>query len=115
MTSSANIEGIESQPGNEKGAEPFWPRQAFYDMLACMVVFAIMLGLVCYGFGHSIDGVETPPVTSNMTTGQKPACTVKGRTLTLPPIAIRRTIRVARNGTSCFSSNSSSISPAIKS
>jgi ubiquinol-cytochrome c reductase cytochrome b subunit len=65
VTSAANTEGLVTQPENEDGAESFWPRQAFYDMLACVVVFSIMLGLVCYGFGHSIDkpeGVEDPGV-----------------------------------------------------
>jgi ubiquinol-cytochrome c reductase cytochrome b subunit len=33
----------------------FWPDQAFKDMVASMFVFAIMLGLVIYGFGHKID------------------------------------------------------------
>jgi ubiquinol-cytochrome c reductase cytochrome b subunit len=63
VTSAANSEGLVTKPENEHGAEQFWPRQAFYDMLACMAVFAVMLGLVCYGFGHTIDkpkGVEDP-------------------------------------------------------
>src|SRR5712691_11807754 len=33
----------------------FWPDQAFKDMVASMVIFAVMLGLVIYGFGHKID------------------------------------------------------------
>jgi ubiquinol-cytochrome c reductase cytochrome b subunit len=33
----------------------FWPEQAFKDMVASMIIFAIMLGLVIYGFGHKID------------------------------------------------------------
>lgn len=33
----------------------FWPEQAFKDMAASMIIFAIMLGLVIYGFGHKID------------------------------------------------------------
>jgi ubiquinol-cytochrome c reductase cytochrome b subunit len=33
----------------------FWPDQAFKDMVASMVIFAIMLGLVIYGFGHRLD------------------------------------------------------------
>jgi ubiquinol-cytochrome c reductase cytochrome b subunit len=32
----------------------FWPDQAFKDMVASMVIFAVMLGLVIYGFGHKI-------------------------------------------------------------
>src|ERR1043166_7456842 len=59
VTSNANIDGLVTNPGNEyaPGSEEFWPRQAFYDMFACMVVFAIMLSLVLYGFGHE---VKTP-------------------------------------------------------
>lgn len=34
----------------------FWPDQAFKDMVASLVIFAVMLGLVIYGFGHKIDG-----------------------------------------------------------
>src|SRR5438552_2783450 len=33
----------------------FWPDQAFKDMVASMLIFAVMLGLVIYGFGHKID------------------------------------------------------------
>jgi quinol-cytochrome oxidoreductase complex cytochrome b subunit/cytochrome c2 len=55
VTSAANVEGLVTKPENEHGAELFWPRQAFYDMLACMVVFGIMFGLVLYGFGQKVD------------------------------------------------------------
>ncbi|MSQ94402.1 MAG: cytochrome bc complex cytochrome b subunit [Gemmataceae bacterium] len=60
VTCKENQEGLVTNPDNEHsaGAEPFWPRQAFYDMLACMAVFGVMLGLVLYGFAHKI---ETPP------------------------------------------------------
>jgi ubiquinol-cytochrome c reductase cytochrome b subunit len=58
VTSPENIDGLVSKPENEHGAEMFWPRQAFYDMVACMVVFSIMMGLVLYGFSHE---VEAPP------------------------------------------------------
>src|SRR5713226_4088448 len=33
----------------------FWPDQAFKDMVASMVIFAVMLGLVLYGHGHKVD------------------------------------------------------------
>jgi ubiquinol-cytochrome c reductase cytochrome b subunit len=33
----------------------FWPDQAFKDMVASMIIFGFMLGLVVYGFGHKID------------------------------------------------------------
>ena len=51
------MEGLVTKPENEHapGSEPFWPRQAFYDMIACMVIFAIMLGLVLYGFAHKVE------------------------------------------------------------
>ena len=55
VTSAVNVEGLVTKPENEHGAEQFWPRQAFYDMLACMVVFGVMLGLVFYGFGQKVD------------------------------------------------------------
>src|SRR5262249_51569140 len=32
----------------------FWPDQAFRDMLVCIVIFGVMLGLVVYGHGHEI-------------------------------------------------------------
>ncbi len=50
------------QPGPRKhdtadnqGDGWFWPDQAFKDMVASMLIFAVMLGLVIYGFGHKID------------------------------------------------------------
>jgi ubiquinol-cytochrome c reductase cytochrome b subunit len=60
VTSSVNPEGLVARPENEHapGSEPFWPRQAFYDMVACMAVFSIMLGLVLYGFGHEVEPPE---------------------------------------------------------
>jgi ubiquinol-cytochrome c reductase cytochrome b subunit len=33
----------------------FWPDQAFKDMVASMIIFAVMLGLVIYGFGHKVE------------------------------------------------------------
>src|SRR5438132_11611150 len=33
----------------------FWPDQAFKDMVASMLIFAVMLGLVIYGFVHKLD------------------------------------------------------------
>lgn len=55
VTSKENQEGLVTKPENEHGAEPFWPRQAFYDMIACMGVFAVMLSLVLYGFAHPVE------------------------------------------------------------
>ena len=56
VTSSVNVEGLVNKPENEKapGTEMFWPRQAFYDMLACMVIFGDLLSLVFYGHGHPV-------------------------------------------------------------
>lgn len=67
VTSKVNVEGLVTKPENEHvpGSEEFWPRQAFYDMLACMTVFGIMLGLVLYGFAHEV----TPPPRQD---GQEP-------------------------------------------
>lgn len=60
VTCSENQEGVVTKPENEHkpGTEMFWPRQAFYDMLACMGVFAVMLGLVLYGFAHPVKPPE---------------------------------------------------------
>jgi ubiquinol-cytochrome c reductase cytochrome b subunit len=57
VTCPENQEGLVTKPENEHtpGTEQFWPRQAFYDMVACMVVFAIMFGLVLYGFAHPVE------------------------------------------------------------
>src|SRR5262249_50781412 len=33
----------------------FWPDQAFRDLLVCLVIFAVMVGLVVYGHGNKID------------------------------------------------------------
>ena len=54
VTSKENVEGLVTKPENEHGAEPFYPRQVFYDMIACMVVFAVMMTMVMYGFGHKV-------------------------------------------------------------
>ena len=63
VTSKVNVEGLVTRPENEHvaGTEPFWPRQAFYDMVACMVVFAVMLGLIFYGHGYAVEDPERKP------------------------------------------------------
>jgi ubiquinol-cytochrome c reductase cytochrome b subunit len=60
VTSKENAEGLVNKPENEHapGTESFWPRQAFYDMIACMIVFAVMLSLVLYGFAHKVEVPE---------------------------------------------------------
>src|SRR5262249_42895964 len=41
-------------PANAPGEGWFWPDQAVRDMLVCIVIFGVMLGLVVYGHGHEI-------------------------------------------------------------
>jgi ubiquinol-cytochrome c reductase cytochrome b subunit len=48
-------------PANAKGEDYFWPAQAFRDMVMCMVIFGIMLGLVVFGgHGHQIEAAPEP-------------------------------------------------------
>jgi ubiquinol-cytochrome c reductase cytochrome b subunit len=42
-------------PANAQGEGWFWPDQAFRDMVASMLIFGVMLGLVLYGHGHKIE------------------------------------------------------------
>lgn len=43
-------------PANAQGEGVFWPDQAFRDLIICLVVFGVMLGLVVYGgHGNKID------------------------------------------------------------
>jgi len=49
-----------TQHKEEAEHEPFWPRQAFYDMVACMAVFSVMMGLVLYGFAHEVEQPKGP-------------------------------------------------------
>jgi ubiquinol-cytochrome c reductase cytochrome b subunit len=44
-----------THPANATGEGWFWPDQAFKDMAASMIIFAIMLGLVLWGHGHPLD------------------------------------------------------------
>lgn len=62
VTCKENEHGLVDNPENEHkpGTECFWPRQAFYDMIACMAVFAIMLTLVMYGFAHKVKRPDRP-------------------------------------------------------
>src|SRR5439155_25988330 len=48
----------------------FWPDQAFKDMVASMIIFAVMLALVLYGFGHKIDAPHLTPTLSPGGRGQ---------------------------------------------
>ena len=41
----------EHQPGDGW----FWPDQAFLDLLMCLAIFAVMLGLVVYGHGNPLE------------------------------------------------------------
>jgi len=61
VTTTSAWEGAKGREGEgvTPGADSwFWPDQAFKDMVASMIIFAVMLGLVLYGFGHKID---SPP------------------------------------------------------
>jgi quinol-cytochrome oxidoreductase complex cytochrome b subunit/mono/diheme cytochrome c family protein len=71
VTSPENQEGFVTKPGNEHApnTEPFWPRQFFYDLVACMFVFAVMVGLLFlphqdeeghwhYGHGNAVKEGE---------------------------------------------------------
>jgi ubiquinol-cytochrome c reductase cytochrome b subunit len=42
-------------PRHAEGEGWFWPDQAFRDMLASLVIFGVMLGLVIYGRGHKVE------------------------------------------------------------
>jgi ubiquinol-cytochrome c reductase cytochrome b subunit len=43
-------------PAHAEGEDLFWPRQAFRDLIACLAVFAVMVGLVVFGGqGHAVD------------------------------------------------------------
>jgi quinol-cytochrome oxidoreductase complex cytochrome b subunit/mono/diheme cytochrome c family protein len=44
-----------THPKNPKGEGSFWPDQAFRDMLVSLIIFGVMLGLVIYGHGNSIE------------------------------------------------------------
>jgi quinol-cytochrome oxidoreductase complex cytochrome b subunit/mono/diheme cytochrome c family protein len=41
-------------PANAEGEGWFWPDQAFRDLLVCLAIFGVMLGLVLYGHGHTV-------------------------------------------------------------
>src|SRR5262249_42545031 len=45
-------------PRDAEGEGWFWPDQAFRDMLASIVIFGVMLGLVIYGHGHKIEAAS---------------------------------------------------------
>jgi len=47
-----------THPSNATGTGMFWPDQAFRDLLACLVVFAVLVSLVVFG-GHG--NPVTPP------------------------------------------------------
>ena len=54
-----------THPQNTKGkAGWFWPDQAFRDMLVSMIIFAVMLGLVLWGWGIKVE--PTPDADGNV-------------------------------------------------
>lgn len=45
----------------------FWPDQAFRDLIVCLLIFGVMVGLVVYGHGNALDEAQNadhPPMTS---------------------------------------------------
>jgi quinol-cytochrome oxidoreductase complex cytochrome b subunit/mono/diheme cytochrome c family protein len=44
-----------THPANAQGEGWFWPEQAFKDMVASMLIFAVMIGLVLWGQGHPLE------------------------------------------------------------
>jgi quinol-cytochrome oxidoreductase complex cytochrome b subunit/mono/diheme cytochrome c family protein len=50
-----------THPKNPEGEGWFWPDQAFRDLVVCLLLFGIMLGLVIYGDGHKIERPEGAP------------------------------------------------------
>jgi ubiquinol-cytochrome c reductase cytochrome b subunit len=47
-----------AETGNDKKEGWFWPDQAFRDMLVCIVIFGVIVGLVVYGHGHKIQTTD---------------------------------------------------------
>jgi quinol-cytochrome oxidoreductase complex cytochrome b subunit/mono/diheme cytochrome c family protein len=45
-------------PLKAEGEEYFWPGQAFKDLIMCLVVFGVMVGLVIWGHGNPVDVPE---------------------------------------------------------
>jgi ubiquinol-cytochrome c reductase cytochrome b subunit len=48
-----------THPANARGEGWFWPEQAFKDMVASMLIFAVMIGLVLWGQGHPLESRPT--------------------------------------------------------
>jgi quinol-cytochrome oxidoreductase complex cytochrome b subunit/mono/diheme cytochrome c family protein len=48
-------------PKNIEGDGWFWPDQAFRDLVASLLIFGVMLGLVLYGDGHKVERPEGAP------------------------------------------------------
>jgi ubiquinol-cytochrome c reductase cytochrome b subunit len=59
-------------PRDVQGEGWFWPDQAFRDMVASMVIFAIMLSLVLYGHGHATAGSEQAGAPAGVASRQQP-------------------------------------------
>lgn len=52
-----------THPKNAQGVGHFWPDQAFRDMVVCLLIFGVMLGLVVWGHGNPVErpaGAEEP-------------------------------------------------------
>jgi ubiquinol-cytochrome c reductase cytochrome b subunit len=77
-----------THPKNAQGEGWFWPDQAFRDMLVSLGVFAVMLGLVLYGFGHKVE--TTAPVVQS----ESPAASTE----TSPPSLYDKWAHAGREG-----------------
>jgi quinol-cytochrome oxidoreductase complex cytochrome b subunit/mono/diheme cytochrome c family protein len=50
-------------PKGVEGEGWFWPDQAFRDLVVCLLIFGVMLGLVVFGHGHPLEapaGADQP-------------------------------------------------------
>jgi ubiquinol-cytochrome c reductase cytochrome b subunit len=86
----------------------FWPEQAFRDLLVSMLIFAVMIGLVLWGFGQKIDAPSPREAKRkrrvSMSAGRTPGERAKAPIWMRPPIRRGRT-RPGRSGTSSFFSS----------
>jgi ubiquinol-cytochrome c reductase cytochrome b subunit len=47
-------------PSEHEGTEPYWPRQAFYDLALAFAVLVVLSGLTVYWHGYSLDAPADP-------------------------------------------------------
>jgi quinol-cytochrome oxidoreductase complex cytochrome b subunit/mono/diheme cytochrome c family protein len=53
-------------PKDAEGEGWFWPDQAFRDLIVCLLIFGVMLGLVIYGQGNPIEGWKEKAAESSL-------------------------------------------------